>query len=317
MGRSGGEEQMSIHENLSTFFGKTVRDFEIGDDYAAVAGQAPRLRLDWDQHEEGVTFFDLFSSFIAQPRVEETEALVIGMFGGFEGQGDSTQVVELLVANRTKLPKLRALFIGDIISEENEISWIQQSDMAPIWGSFPELRHFQVRGAERLSLGRIIHPKLETLIVEAGGLPLQVVREALGADTPELRHLELWLGSDNYGATSSVADLAALFAGKLFPNLRHLGLRDCEYADELARALAAAPLLGRLESVDLSLGTLGDDGGKVLAATPAVRGLKRLDLHRHYMSDGVMQSLRTLGIDVDLDDQEKDHRDERYVAVSE
>jgi hypothetical protein len=308
---------MTIHENLTEFFGRPVRDFAIGDDYAAFAGQAPRLRLDWDQHEKGVTFFDLFSSFVGQPRVEETEALVIGMFGGFEGQGDSTEAVELLVSNRAKLPKLRALFIGDIISEENEISWIQQSDMAPIWGSFPELRHFQVRGATRLSLGRIIHPKLETLIVESGGLPLEVVREALGADTPELRHLELWLGDANYGARSSVGDFAALFAGRLFPKLRHLGLRDCDYADDLAKALATAPLLARLESIDLSLGTLGDDGGKVLAATPAVRNLKRLDLHRHYLSDGVMQSLRTLGIDVDLDDQEKEHRDERYVAVGE
>src|SRR5215813_327665 len=112
---------MTVGENLSTFFGKTVRDFEIGGDYAALGGAVPRLRLDWDQHEQGVTFFDLFSSFIAQPRVEDTEALVIGMFGGFEGQGDSTEAVELLVSNRAKLPRLRALFIGDIVSEENEI----------------------------------------------------------------------------------------------------------------------------------------------------------------------------------------------------
>jgi hypothetical protein len=308
---------MTIHENLTHFFGKSVRDFNIGDDYADFVGSAPRLRLDWEQHSKGVRFFDLFSSFVGQPRVEGTEALVIGMFGGFEGEGNSTEVVELLVSNRTKLPNLRALFIGDIVSEENEISWIQQSDMAPIWGSFPQLRHFQVRGAQGLSLGRIIHPKLETLIVESGGLPLQVVREALAADAPELRHLELWLGSDNYGATTSVQDFASLLAGNLFPKLRYLGLRDCEYADELAAAIAAAPILNRLEVVDLSLGTLADEGGRALAAAPGVRKLKRLDLHYHYMSDGVMKSLRNMGIDVDLSDRQKGSEDDRYIAVSE
>ena len=39
------------------------------------------------------------------------------------------------------------------------------------------------------------------------------------------------------------ADFAPLFAGGLFPKLKTLGLPDCEYADELAAAVAQAPTL--------------------------------------------------------------------------
>src|SRR5213078_4159611 len=48
------------------------------------------------------------------------------------------------------------------------------------------------------------------------------------------------------------------------------------------------PILSRLDSLDLSLGTLNDDGGKALLGNPALKRLKRLDLHRHYLSKQTM-----------------------------
>ena len=63
--------------------------------------------------------------------------------------------------------------------EESEISWIEQSDVSGIWNAYPELTHFQIRGGNGLSLGRIDHPNLDTLIVEAGALDAKKGAEAL------------------------------------------------------------------------------------------------------------------------------------------
>jgi hypothetical protein len=52
-------------------------------------------------------------------------------------------------------------------------------------------------------------------------------------------------------AGKPVADFAALFAGELFPKLKTLALRDCEHADSLAKSVAEAPILSRIETLDL------------------------------------------------------------------
>ena len=39
-----------------------------------------------------------------------------------------------------RLPALEALFLGDITFEQQEISWIQQSDISPLFLAFPRLR---------------------------------------------------------------------------------------------------------------------------------------------------------------------------------
>ena len=41
--------------------------------------------------------------------------------------------VDLLVRNAARLDRLRALFIGEMNSEQCEISWIQQGDITACW----------------------------------------------------------------------------------------------------------------------------------------------------------------------------------------
>jgi hypothetical protein len=77
--------------------------------------------------------------------------------------------------------------------------WIQQCDVSPLFAAYPRLEHFCVRGADGLSFGALRHDRLKSLIIQSGGLGANVVRE-VAADAPELEHLELWLGDENYGA---------------------------------------------------------------------------------------------------------------------
>ena len=136
-----------------------------------------------------------------------------------------------------------------------------------------------------------------------------------------MEHLELWLGSDNYGKTVTVSSLEPILRGDRFPALRYLGLRDCEEANEIALAVAQSPVLSRIKVLDLSLGDLGDDGARALLASPGVAGLEKLDIHHNYVSPELIAAIEAIGIAVDTSDRKDPERygDEeyRYIAVSE
>jgi hypothetical protein len=309
-----------ISEHATEWLGYPVKPFDSDAAEKGVADYAKtiyRLTLDWDSEAD---FPTLFSRFLANPASAQTPAIIIGQFHGDDPSQGSEEVVQLLVSARTKLVNLRGIFIGDMLSEENEISWIVQTDVSPLLLAYPNLEHLRLRGTSELSLGgRLLHAKLKSLVIETGGLPPRLMREVLESQLPALEFLELWLGTTSYGGDVTVADLQELLSGNLFPALKHVGLRDSEIVDEIAGTLSSSPVLSRLDSLDLSLGTLSDKGGRALLNNPALKRLKRLDLHRHFLSEGMMKALKSTFPGVNLDDpQDSDtSEDDRYVAVSE
>lgn len=312
---------MTIDAHEKTFAGKAIADWEPGKPVPPPAKSAVRLALDWDQYEQGQTMVDRVKALAARPEAKELEALVIGPWD-FESSTDSSGIVAALAGAAAAFPRLTAIFLGDIVVEEQEISWIQQSDVSPLLAAYPRLEELKVRGGTELALSRPDHAALRRLVLESGGLPTSVVAAVGRASLPALRHLELWLGSDNYGGDARADDLAPILAGDRLPSLRTLGLRDSEIADELAAAVVRAPILSRLRVLDLSLGTLSDEGGEHLVASPAIAALERLDLHHHYLSEAMQQRLAALKpVQVDLSDAREpdryDGEEHRYCAVSE
>jgi len=309
---------MTIGENIKEFAGQPVHDYSENE---GVPRQpvAPRLSLDWDSETDG--FEALFGKFLEDPNSADVEALVIGNWGG-AGEGDGSEAaVEALVSARDSLPKLKALFLGEMTYEESEISWIQQSDISPIFEAFPKLEVLYVRGGNGLSLGRPRHAHLKTLVIQSGGLPATVVREVTSAELPSLEHLELWLGDDGYGNNVSTDDIINLITKGPIGKLQYLGLRDDCEADATAAVLAQQEMPSTLEVLDLSLGTLGDEGANALADAKWLSSLKKLDIHHHYVSPETVAKLKGLVAEVDhSEDQEPDEYDgeqNRYVAVSE
>lgn len=304
-----------INEHIAEWVGCRVKLFDPASvpDYS---GTVYRLATDWDMKE---SFAGLFEKFTANPGVTETKALVIGAFHGDDPGQSTEEVVQLLVAARHLLPNLRHLFLGDILSEENEISWIIQSDISPIFQAYPALESFVIRGADGLSIGGgIDHASLRSLAFQSGGLPVEIVRDLAASELPALRHLEIWTGSDNYGGNSSVGDVQPFLDGARWPNLISLGLRNSEYTDAIAQALIGAPVLERLEALDLSMGTLSDRGAEALLANAALSRLKILDLHHHFMSDAVMARVKARFPQADVSVQEQaEDESEIYISVSE
>jgi hypothetical protein len=139
--------------------------------------------------------------------------------------------------------------------------------MTPLFQAYRNLQHFGVRGSNELKIGPVRHSQLKSLVIQCGGLPGGVLRQVLQSELPALEHLELYLGEENYGFDFEVGDLEPLLSGIVFPNLRSLGLRDSEIADEIAAAVAKAPILSRIKMLDLSLGTLSDAGGRYRNST--------------------------------------------------
>lgn len=306
---------MTINNHLESFANKAVIDWTPDTPFNP-ATQAPRISVGYDG---GTSWQGLFSQFIAIPAAAKTTALVIGLWDEDFGGTDSGSAVKALVANRAKLPAIDALFLGDIIVEECEISWIKQSRLTPIFDAYPNLREVVIRGGEELSLENLRHDKLQSLTVQTGGLPKAVVEQILTAPLPSLTHLELWLGDPNYGADTEPKDFIALMQGKLFPNLKYLGLKNSVITDPLALAFAEAPLISRLDTLDLSMGTLGDDGARALANSRCIANLKHLNISHHYCTDEVVQLLMSKIPSLDASEQEDPGapEDDRYVSVSE
>jgi hypothetical protein len=318
---------VTIDEHLAEFAGLPVVDFEFTDeetgelaggvsgDAGAPAGPvAWRVSTDFDEEP----FDEVFEGFLREVDTAQVTALVIGYWGAAYDDG-AVDPVAVLCGAADRLPGLRALFLGDIVIEEAEISWIEQSDITPLLSAFPLLERLEVRGAQGLELDAFSSETLRVLRFESGGLPSAVVRAVAASDLPALERLDLWLGVENYGGDATVADLAPIFDGERFPALRHLGLEDSEIQDEIAAAVASAPVVARLESLSLAMGTLTDAGAEALLSGRPLTHLRSLDLHHHYLTDRMVKRVRAAlpGAEVDLDGQEEPEEDWRYVAVSE
>jgi hypothetical protein len=310
---------VTIAANLTTFAGRPVQDWQ-PDAGPIDPAVFYRVSLTYDESEGGELWSDRFAELLDHPGAGALEGIVVGAWGQmFDNQAAAVRVVEALVAARDRLPRLRAIFFGDITYEECEISWIQNTDVSPLFDAYPALEHFAVRGANGLRLGALRHDRLRSLAVQSGGLDIAITREITAAELPALDHLELWLGTADYGGTTTLEDLAPILSGARFPRLTYLGLRDSEIADAIAAAVANAPVLDRLRILDLSLGTLGDEGAAALLANPALARLEKLDIHYHYCSPQMVERLQALGIEVDASDpqNESDYDGDRYVSVSE
>ncbi|MEK3833696.1 STM4015 family protein [Paenibacillus sp. FSL R7-0128] len=279
---------------------------------------AVKLSIDYDGFEEGKRMETEIERLSESPEAAGLTSLTIGDWGQAY-ENTSEEAVQALVKHSASFPALRKLFIGDMSYEECEISWINQTDLSPLLPAYPELQSLTAQGGTDLRLSQLQHDKLEELIIITGGLSKAVLADIAASRLPNLRKLELYLGVDNYGFDGGLEDLLPLIEPGKYPNLTYLGLKNSEIQDEIAAALADAPILDQLHTLDMSLGTLSDTGAEALLASERVKGLKLLNLSHHYMSDEMMLRLKNSGLPVDVSDQQQadDDDDWRYPSITE
>ncbi|MFD8751617.1 STM4015 family protein [Kitasatospora sp. NPDC059577] len=311
---------MTVSHHIERFHELPIHEFTPEDTRPQPAAGAVAWRLSVDYgSEQG--FGQLWQSFLRAVDPAGVRAVVIGPWWQ-DGYTSVHAVVEAVTAEAGRLPALEALFLGEVTFDECEISWLQMDDVTPLLTAFPELRSLTVRGGMDLALEPVRHDRLTCLRFESGGLPAAVVRAVAGSELPALERLDLWLGVDEYGGDATVDDLAPFLEGTRLPGLRHLGLANSELQDEIAAALAHAPVVARLESLSLAMGVLSDEGATALLEGQPLTHLRSLDLHHHYLSDEMQQHLRQAlpGVEIDLSEPEgddADDEDDRYVSVAE
>jgi Leucine Rich repeat len=318
---------MSPVEHLKELHGLPAFDFPAPgarQELPEAGAVAWRLAVDPYGDSSDEEFDDLWDRFTGSVDLAAVRAIVVGPWDE-PYENDSGVVVRRLVDARDRLTSLRAVFIGDLEMEEAEISWIEQSDVTPVLDAYPLLEEFGIRGGTGLRFPAVRHRRLRTLRVEAGGLPGEVVRGIAASELPALESLEIWLGVEEYGGDTTVADLAPLLSGGRFPVLRHLGLRNSEIQDEIAAAVASAPVVAQLTTLDLSLGVLTDEGLTALLDGQPLTHLTSLDLRHNFVTEAVAERFRRAlapsGVDVDLSEQgeewENDGIVHRFTAVAE
>ena len=307
---------------LATFHGLPIFVFDVAEAGDLGAGGVPddvenwAFRVGGSDYEgpSGEEVWKLFLDFVDTTRVR---ALSLGAWYNDEAGLGWDHYHAAVIAAADRFPALEALFVGDLPSEMSEVAYIEQQDPGPLLAALPNLVEFGIRGL--LTMQPLAHDRLRELTVQTGGLPPATVRAVAASDLPALTGLDLYLGTEQYEGGATAEDLAAILSGAAFPNLRHLGLINPEDTDDLASALAHAPVVAQLESLDLSLGMLGDEGAAALLAGQPLTHLRTLNLRHHFLSDDMISRLWEAlpETEINVDEQYFERGGGRYIAVTE
>ncbi len=241
-----------------------------------------RVHTGWDN--QGLSTADQLAAILALPEAAKMEGLKIGLADS-DGMNEYGAILTSL-EQAGPLAALEDLKIGDYeYSNDTEISWVTVGNIGGVLNAAPNLKNLHVVGGGS-ELGRVSHEHLESLTLESGGLPGSTVANLSHAELPNLEKLEVWFGAEEYGSGGNAGMLAGMLGGTNLPKLRELGLKNGEFQNDVAKALANAPILAQLERLDLSMGTLSDDGAQaILDKAAAFAHLQALDLSENFISE--------------------------------
>lgn len=275
-----------------------------------------RLSVDWDLASASPDFVaKALRALMTIPSAKFLRSLTLGCFD-FDGDHDYDALLPILREAGVR-PSMRSLFLGDLVGEEREISWVSAGHLATLDGLYPNLTSLQVRAGGMTLAGGLSYPKLEALVIVSGGLARENVQAIANAVFPELRHLEIWFGSASYGGNATVADIAPILAGANFPKLETLALRNSEFTDAICEALVASAIGQRIQKLDLSKGTMSAAGALALAAGTFPK-LTSLDVSENHLEDAAaFASFVGRGVEVTCEEQKAGSGEDRYVSLSE
>lgn len=232
-----------------------------------------------------------------------------------------TQDVKTVIDEAAKAPFAKDLSIfrlGDVNGIDIDCGHHTIGDVSGISKAFPKLSELTIWGCEIALGAELLLPELRTLKVQTCGMSKANVDAIVNGKLANLETLELWFGSEDYGGECSADDLAAILDGSSFPKLKHLGLMNAEMTNDLCASLGDAKILPRLESLDLSMGTMTDEGARsLLQHRSALKHLKRINVSDNFLSADVITELKAIGPEIVSTDQKDNEDDYRYVTVAE
>jgi hypothetical protein len=308
------------NEYSTTFANRKVIEFDQKIGITDIIDTAYALRANYYSFWEGkedISIENKLQILQEEPQkhlAEKVEALVFG---------NSANPDKVIFTVLEKFPNLKAIFIYDIKDDECMISGIPFLSISPILQALPYLEILKIRGSSSITRGgetwvfnpSLKHDNLKALTIESGGISREVITQFCQLQLPALEYLELWLGDYEYGGTSDIGDIMPIISGK-YPKLKYLGLRNSQYSNNIAFALVDSPIIENLIELDLSMGTLTDEGAEALLNCRAIHQLDTLDISENCLSDEMIKQLSAFKFEVINTGYQK-HPEERYCSVAE
>ena len=237
----------------------------------------------------------------------------IGALITHHGSGADDHTLFEAMRDHPPPPALRELILS---CGDDDISWTQFGDISIANAALANLEVLTI-AAGRVTLGAIDLPKLRKLHIVCGGLPGHVLASIAEAHWPVLEELDVYLGTQEYSGTCTEDDVRALLRADL-PMLRGLGIANCEFGDALAGVISRAPIVKQLRRLDLSRGTMGEDGARViLEHAKRFAHLEVLDLTENYLSGASAREIAIALPRALVKDQKTEDEYGRFVSVGE
>jgi uncharacterized protein (TIGR02996 family) len=260
-----------------------------------------------------------FGALLDHPSCRFVTELHLGPIpGNSDAAGDGDIAMDLgvfveVLAEKKKPQTLRSLYLGE--RGVWDISSTATGPIAPL-NAFPGLRSVILHGGGSVSIGKGISlPELRELAVRTGGLTKEGLAQICAGKWPTLERLEIWFGDPGYGASGDAGDIAPILAAKGLANVKHLGLMNCAFADDVAAALAKSKILPQLETLDLSMGRLSDAGvDGMVAAKAKFAHLAELNLDDNALTDASKPKVAVLAKKVNFGKEQSPDRLEKKLG---
>lgn len=290
--------------------------------------QTLRLENSADWMDEGFDAVALARPLFEHIACAALEQLKIGVLR-WEHNHEDVPAVLAAAADQPWAHDLPSLALGDVDGNIDMGHHVIGDVGAVISRAFPRLRDLVLHsseqtwhgGGETFGIADLELLELGQLCIETCSMSAARVAALFANHLPALHDLELWFGSPDYGADATYADLERLVQGDVFPRVTHLGLRNAMFTDDIARELGNTPIAARLEELDLSMGTLGDEAALELArAARSFPQLASLNVDDNFLSERGLAALREAFAEVISDGQktlDPAYHDTRYVTVAE
>ena len=125
-------------------------------------------------------------------------------------------------------------------------------------------------------------------------------------DFPNLEKLILYVGVEDYGFEADIEIFRPLFSKERFPKLTYLGLVNSEEQDSIVEMFLESDILPQLETMDISAGTLKDEGAQLLLDNmDKIAHLKFINMRYNYLSKEMKKQLQSLPMKIDIAETEE------------
>jgi len=156
-----------------------------------------------------------------------------------------TYIIDILFNAYEQLKSLKALCL------DYSQGWISLGDISAILKAYPKLEVLQISGGHSLDVSPLKHHHLKTLILDTQ-LTEYTISQICQLELPALEYIDFCFGDNCYSRHQPDAqELMPILSGKLFPNLKYLGIRGGKDYNKIASAVARSIIVNRLLVLDL------------------------------------------------------------------